>query len=91
VKVIRQFLSLQGLAERPLGILLAAVRPDPPRPPGPSPLIAPIAVGLGTTVTPKQGGTLYLRINDSAAELGDNAGTLSVEVRREGEGVKDQG
>ena len=77
--------SIRYYHGRPLGILLAAVRPDPPRPPGPSPLIAPIAVGLGTTITPKQGGTLFVRINDSGAELGDNAGTLSVEVRPQGE------
>ncbi len=77
--------SIRYYHGRPLGVLLAAIRPDPPRPPGPSPFIAPIAVGLGTAITPKHSGTLYLRINDSAAELGDNAGTLSVEIQREPE------
>jgi len=77
--------SIRYYRGRPLGILLAAVWPDPPSPTGISPLIAPITVGLGTTLAPKQAGTLLLRINDSAGELGDNAGTLAVEVRREGE------
>jgi hypothetical protein len=75
--------SIRYYRGRPLGILLAAVWPDPPPPTGLSPLIAPITVGLGTTLVPMQAGTLLLRINDSAAELDDNAGTLAVEVRRE--------
>jgi hypothetical protein len=65
----------------PLGILLAAVRPDPPRPEESSPLIRPATVGLGTTLVPEHSGTLFLRINDSAAELHDNAGALAVYVR----------
>ena len=38
--------------------------------------------GVGTLgkKEPKKTGTLYLKINDSAAELGDNAGELSVTV-----------
>jgi len=66
---------------QPLGILLAAVRPDAVAA-GPSALLWPTVVGLGATLTPKQSGTLFLRINDSAGELGDNKGTLTVEVRR---------
>ena len=38
-------------------------------------------LSLETTLTPEQSGTLYLRINDSAAELSDNAGTLAVEIK----------
>lgn len=64
----------------PLGILLAAVRPDKPGA-GPSPLIRPMVVGLGTTLIPTHSGTLFLRINDSAGELGDNAGSLTVEIK----------
>lgn len=66
----------------PLGILLAAVRPDQPQAAGPSPLIHPVVVGLGTTLTPMHSGTIFLRINDSAGELGDNAGELTVELKR---------
>ncbi|MGQ9573753.1 MAG: hypothetical protein ACUVUC_00405 [Thermoguttaceae bacterium] len=64
----------------PLGILLAAVRPDRPAASQPSPLIRPIVVGLGSTLSPEQSGTLYLRINDSAGQLQDNAGTLTVQI-----------
>jgi hypothetical protein len=66
----------------PLGVLLAAVRPDNPNPDEPSALQKPIVVGLGATIEPAQSGTLFLRINDSAGELDDNAGELRVEVRR---------
>ncbi len=64
----------------PLGMLLAAVRPDHGAPGDPTPLLRPIPVGLGTSLTPDQTGTLYLRINDSSAELADNTGDLTVHV-----------
>jgi hypothetical protein len=72
--------SIRYYQGRPLGILLAAVRPDRPTG-GVSPLLRPVVVGLGTTLQPKQAGTLYLKINDSAGELGDNGGQLKVEVK----------
>jgi hypothetical protein len=71
--------SIRYYRGRPLGILLAAVRPDEPA--SPSALISPQTVGLGTTLVPKRSGTLFLRINDSNGELADNAGVLVVEVR----------
>ncbi len=37
-------------------------------------------IGLEHVITPAQTGTLYLRINDSNAELADNRGELEVEV-----------
>lgn len=79
--------SIRYYHGRPLGILLAAVRPERPAP-GPSPFIAPLPVGLGTDLTPNHAGTLYLRINDSGAELHDNAGTLGVEIREQGLGAR---
>jgi hypothetical protein len=75
--------SIRYVDGQPLGILLAAVRPEGPRPDQPSPLLHPLVVGLGGTLVPKQSGTLYLRINDSPGELADNAGTLSVRIERE--------
>lgn len=67
-------------AGRPLGMLLAAVHPDPYDPAIVSSLLSPIEIGLGAELTPDETGTLYLRINDSPAELADNAGSLAVEV-----------
>lgn len=75
--------SIRYYQGRPLGILLAAVRPDNPKPDSMSALLKPIVVGLGTTISPSETGTLFLKINDSAGELDDNAGELKVEVRRE--------
>ena len=71
--------SIRYYRGRPLGMLMAVVRPDSPAP-GPSPWINPIAIGLESELTPKRAGTLFLRINDSGAELGDNAGELSIQV-----------
>ena len=73
--------SIRYYRGRPLGLLLGAVHPDGPWAGGPSTLIRPDVVGLRTTLTPEQTGTLFFRINDSGAELGDNAGTLTVEIR----------
>jgi hypothetical protein len=40
----------------------------------------PFAIGLGTTIKPEMSGTLYLRVNDSAAKLDDNRGNLTVTI-----------
>jgi hypothetical protein len=74
--------SIRYYQGQPLGILLAAVRPENPDEKSPSVFLKPITVGLGTTITPEQSGTLFLKINDSAAELDDNAGELKVEVQQ---------
>lgn len=71
--------SIRYYKGQPLGILLGAVRPDRPSG-GSSPLIRPTVIGLDYTFTPEQSGTLYLKINDSPAELADNAGSLNVQV-----------
>jgi hypothetical protein len=77
--------SIRYYQGRPLGILLAAVRPDHPKPDSLTALANPTAIGLGATLTPDESGTLFLKINDSAGELDDNAGELKVEIRREDE------
>jgi hypothetical protein len=56
------------------------IHSDDPESTGAGGLLTPIAVGLETTITPRATGTLYLRINDSAGSLSDNAGNLSVEI-----------
>lgn len=71
--------SIRYYRGRPLGVLLAAVRPERPRP-GSTPLLESTAIGLSAQLAPKKTGTLYLKINDSAGELGDNAGELRVEI-----------
>ncbi len=68
---------------QPLGILLAAVRADETSTKGPNGLLKLIVVGLETTLQVRQAGTLYFRINDSAGSLGDNSGSLSVEITRQ--------
>jgi hypothetical protein len=72
--------SIRYYHGRPLGMLLAAVRAEPAVAGGNSGFLHPIALGLGTELMSTEGGTLYFRINDSAAELSDNAGELMVEV-----------
>ena len=72
--------SIRYVAGHPLGVLLAAVRPDEGTRPQPSPLARPQVVGLSAVIEPAATGTLYLRINDSPAELADNAGQLVVQV-----------
>ena len=74
--------SIRYYQGRPLGVLLAAVRPDRPAPGSTSALLRPSVVGLGTTLSPAATGTLFLKINDSAGELDDNAGELKVTVAR---------
>lgn len=68
---------------QPLGILLAAIRDDKPSKAS-SGLIKPLVIGTGATITPQISGTLYLRVNESAGQLSDNAGTLEVEVSQAG-------
>lgn len=73
--------SLRYYQGRPLGILLAAVRPDKPGENDPVAFLRPTVVGLGATLTPERSGTLYFKINHSAAELHENAGELKVTLR----------
>ena len=64
----------------PLGVLLAAVHPEGVDPRADSPLLSPLVIGPQAVIRPIESGTLYLRINDSAAELSDNSGKLDVQV-----------
>jgi hypothetical protein len=73
--------TLRYYRGQPLGMLLAAIRPDDfdPRK-GLTPLAKPQPIGAGGEFTPPRSGTLFLKINDAPGELGDNAGSLKVEV-----------
>jgi hypothetical protein len=63
----------------PLGMLLAAVRPEVQNGPV-TPLAQPTPIGLSGTITPAETGVLYLSINERAAGLADNRGSLRVKV-----------
>jgi hypothetical protein len=65
---------------RPLGMLLAAVRTDQFTGTELTGLASPIPIGAGATITAPRTGTLYLCINEAPGGLGDNSGTLSVQV-----------
>lgn len=66
---------------QPLGILLAAVTSPAAAQNALSPLLSPDVIGLNGRITPRNSGTLYLRLNDSPAKLADNSGTCTVQVR----------
>jgi hypothetical protein len=60
----------------PLGMLLGSMRTK-----GKAVSFAePVAIGLNTTLKPDDDTILYLRVNDSPAELSDNKGTLTVRI-----------
>jgi len=68
---------------RPLGLLLGAVRDDTRPLAGLTPLARPEVVGAEMRLRVRMPGTLYLRINESAARLSDNAGQLTVRITRD--------
>ena len=67
---------------RPLGLLLGAVRDDTQPLAGLTPLARPEVVGLETTLTVRTPGTLYLKVNESAAGLSDNTGQIVIRIAR---------
>ncbi|MGO8690526.1 MAG: hypothetical protein ACLQLG_12965 [Thermoguttaceae bacterium] len=73
--------SIHYYQGRPLGILLAAVRPEDPGDKEPCCFLQPTLVGLGAVLKPARTGTLYLKVNLSAGELGAAAGGLKVAVK----------
>ena len=75
---------------RPLGQLIASLRPDSQpdaatlgatEEPAVTPLVRYEAVGLKRQLSPETTGTLYLRVNESAAGLADNQGEISVSIK----------
>jgi hypothetical protein len=74
--------TIEYHAGHPLGMLLGAVVPDGNAVSSTDNSFAkPAAIGLSTVLKPAANGTLYLRVNDSPATLGDNQGSLSVTVQ----------
>jgi hypothetical protein len=73
--------TLEYLDGHPLGMLLGAIYTGGETAPNSEASFAnPAAIGLQATLKPTKSGTLYLRVNDSAAQLDDNRGTLIVAV-----------
>lgn len=68
-------ISFQYEQGRPLGVLLCCVISAETK------QTSPLQIGLGSTIQPKRDGTLFLRINDSAGELEENAGELTVRIQ----------
>lgn len=60
----------------PLGMLLGTLRSTRQ----PAIFVEPVRIGLAATITPSEDAVLYVRVNDSAAELSDNEGTLTVRI-----------
>ncbi len=75
--------SIRYTHGKPLGLLLGAVHAPPKDAQAQSPLAKPIAIGAEATLKPERTGTLYLRVNDSPAELADNAGKVEVRIVEE--------
>ncbi|MGQ9762123.1 MAG: hypothetical protein ACUVQG_10275 [Thermogutta sp.] len=81
-----QGVTIRYVRGKPLGVLLAAIiPPDPPDPhvelETPGSFFRPYVVGRQFILSPERTGTLFLRINDAAAELADNQGDLTVTIR----------
>lgn len=64
----------------PLGLLLGAIVDLQQPPAGLTPLVTPDVLGPHRESTLERSGTLFLRINESPAELHDNAGELQVRI-----------
>jgi hypothetical protein len=72
-------ISIHYVHGKPLGVLLAAIRPEI-NADQTSGFVKPIVVGAGAEIQPAKTGTLYLKINDSAGQLSDNAGKAEVTI-----------
>ncbi len=72
---------------QPVGLLLGAVVPeklfetDEDMTPDMVPFLTPLTIGPDFELTPEHAGTLYLRVNDSPAELRDNQGQCHVDIK----------
>ena len=67
--------------DRPLGQLLATIRPMKKAENETEPMIDVKPLGNKSVFEAPRSGTLYLRLNDHPAELSDNRGSVTVEIR----------
>lgn len=68
-------ISFRYEKHRPLGMLLGCVISSQTK------QVEPFAIGREHVIQPTANGTLFLRVNDSAGELAENAGALEVTIR----------
>lgn len=73
-------ITLRYYNGRPLGELLVAVRDGEPAAGKIPALASALPIGTRKTFTPKTTGTLYFKVNDSPAELGDNEGEVVIRI-----------
>jgi hypothetical protein len=66
---------------RPLGQLLATIRSTEPADGNPESMLQINGLGSRSRFEAADHGTLYLRLNDHPAELADNKGSVSIEIR----------
>lgn len=76
-----QGVTIRYYRGQPLGMLLGAVRPDSFIPNILTPLANPTPIGRKKLLTPDAAGTLYLKINESPADLADNTGEVLIRIR----------
>jgi hypothetical protein len=74
-------ITLRYYGGKPLGLLLGAIVDETQPPTTLTMLVTPEPLGQEKTWMPSSNGTLYLRINDSPAELADNTGQLEVNIQ----------
>ncbi|MGY8771483.1 MAG: hypothetical protein ACKVH8_23970 [Pirellulales bacterium] len=65
----------------PLGMLMCGLRPDDWTGQGTSPLTYQESVGLNRELVIQADTTLYFKVNDHPAQLGDNIGNVTIEIR----------
>jgi hypothetical protein len=76
-----QGVSIHYFDGNPLGQLLACVRNEERAAGASETMLNVLPIGRGTKFVLPVAGTLYLRLNDSWSELGDNTGTIQVTIR----------
>lgn len=74
-------ITLRYYGGKPLGLLLGAIVDETQPATTLTTLVTPEPLGREKTWKPASDGTLYLRMNDSPAELADNTGQLNVTIQ----------
>ena len=67
---------------KPLGQLVGALRAEPWQGGAITPLVSTNEVGLGTSLFPEGPCVLFLKVNESPDQLGDNSGKIQVQIKR---------